>query len=84
MSEPSHPRYRIRWARVEVCNGYTCWRDWRCMAEALVMLPLGLSFWWPLRDAHWRTSERQAQGDIDHDIRLRLPPEGASLTAPAS
>lgn len=71
---PELPRYRIRWARVEGNSGR---RQWACIAEQMVTLPFGFTFWWPLRDAEWRHSEPQAQYDIDHDIEMRLPPSAS-------
>ena len=65
--------YRIRWARVEVCNGYRCWRERRCIAERRVSV-LGIwSFWWIVDDADWRTTDREAMRDINHDKQMRTP-----------
>lgn len=64
-------RYRIKWAIVEVCDGYRCWRDLRCIAQRRVSI-LGLSFWWPV-DGGWREAEAKAEQDIERDMDLRAP-----------
>jgi hypothetical protein len=68
-------RYRIRWARVEVCNGYRCWMEQRCIAERRVWFG-PISWWWPVRSAGWRQGDPEAARDIEMDraIRSPLPP----------
>ena len=65
--------YRIRWDRVEVCNGYRCWRERRCIAERRVSV-LGIwSLWLPAPECHWRTTEAEAVRDINNDKQMRAP-----------
>ncbi|MFV1530631.1 hypothetical protein [Phaeobacter sp. JH209A] len=65
--------YRVREARVEVCNGYRCWRERRFCAERRVSV-LGLLFWWwPVIDFGWRKTEAQALEDAQRDAGLRAP-----------
>lgn len=65
--------YRIRWARVDVCNGYRCWRERRCIAERRISV-LGIwSFWFPIGEMQWRTTEEEAMMDVDYDKKMRAP-----------
>lgn len=66
--------YRIRWARVEVCNGYRCWHERRCLAERRVPLLFGaFSIWVPVDGTRPRCDEAQAMADIEADRALRAP-----------
>lgn len=64
--------YRVREARVEVCNGYRCWRERRFIADRRVFV-LWFSFWWPAESALWRITASQAQADAECDADLRSP-----------
>lgn len=65
--------YRIREARVEVCNGRRCWHERRFIAERRITL-LGLfSWWWPVRDSMWHAVPEQARLDAERDAMLRAP-----------
>lgn len=66
--------YRVREARVEVCNGYRCWYERRHMAERRVTLFGRSLWWWPVLNAEWRTTADEALADIDDDRRLRAKP----------
>lgn len=63
--------YRINWARVQVCNGYNCWKERRCMAEREVRV-FGIHlFWWPVGE--WREYESLSVRDIERDVDMRKP-----------
>lgn len=67
-------RYRVREARVEVCNGYRCWNERRFIAERRVFI-FGLRlWWWPVLDAEWRKFIDQASADAERDYSLRAKP----------
>lgn len=61
--------YRTREARIEVCNGYTCWHERRFHAERLVRLWF-LSWWWPVTDGAWRKTREEALRDVEYDRHL--------------
>lgn len=65
--------YRIRWAVVEVCNGYTCWKERRCLAQKIVKFLWLFPMWWPVDGADWRRSEAEAERDIARDVNLLRP-----------
>jgi hypothetical protein len=65
--------YRVREAIVDVCNGYTCWRDRRFIAERRVTLFGLVSWWWPVTDGKWRETSHEARQDAESDARLRAP-----------
>ena len=68
------PRYRVREAQVEVCNGYRCWKERRFIAERRVVA-FGLHlWWWPVPNAEWRVTVELAAGDAERDRCLRLKP----------
>lgn len=71
--------YRIRWAIVERCNGYTCRPARMCIAERRVTIFWIIRFWSPFRAAEWRETQRQAEMDIEMDIRLNALLPGAIL-----
>jgi hypothetical protein len=66
-------KYRVREARVEVCNGHRCWNERRFIAERRVSLFGLLSWWWPVLDAEWRITAHYARCDAERDARLRSP-----------
>lgn len=66
-------RYRVREARVRVCNGYRGWFERRFIAERRVVLCFGISWWWPVTDGEWRASAEQARRDAEWDAHLRAP-----------
>lgn len=63
--------YRVRQARVEVCNGYHCWIERRWIAERRALLLWLFPIWWPVGDC--RASEGAARRDAVEDAVLRLP-----------
>jgi hypothetical protein len=63
--------YRVREARIEVCNGYTCWRERRFRAERKRSFLGLLHFWGSVDDGGWRRAVSEAQGDIDEDVKMR-------------
>lgn len=65
--------YRIREARVEVCNGYRGWHERRFIAERHVTLLGILSWWWPVTDGRWRETRHEAKCDVERDIELHAP-----------
>jgi hypothetical protein len=64
--------YRIREARIEVCNGRHCWHERRFIAERRITF-LGMKWWWPVIDWGWRNTANEAQCDAEHDAYLRKP-----------
>lgn len=69
--------YRVREARVEVCNGYRCWHERRFIAERRLTLLGIISWWWPVIDCNWRKTAHESRIDAERDADLRKP-----LTAP--
>ena len=67
------PRYRIREARVEVCNGHRCWYERRFGAERRVSLFGVLAWWWPVVNFQWRQTAEAASKDAEQDASLRVP-----------
>lgn len=65
--------YRVREARIEVCNGYRCWHERRFVAERRVRFLGVLSWWWPVIDCEWRTTAQEARTDAEKDSKLRAP-----------
>lgn len=65
--------YRVREARIEVCNGYQCWHERRFIAERRVSLFGVLSWWWPVIDGDWRPMAHVARCDAERDAKLRAP-----------
>lgn len=65
--------YRVREARVEVCNGYRCWFERRFAAERRISLFGLISFWWPVTNGGWRTTACAAHADAEADMELRAP-----------
>lgn len=65
--------YRIRWAIVERCNGYTCWPERMCIAERRVTVFWFIRFWFPFGVAGWRKTQEAAEMDIQRDISLNAP-----------
>jgi hypothetical protein len=65
--------YRVREARVQVCNGYHCWRERRFVAERRISVLGLLSWWWPVWDFAWRRTEAQAVEDMHWDASMRAP-----------
>lgn len=66
-------QYRVREARVEVCNGYRCWHERRFIAERRVTIFGLLSWWWPVLDGEWRPTAHAARCDAERDAKLRAP-----------
>ena len=66
-------QYRIREARIEVCNGRRCWHERRFSAERRVILFGLLPIWWPVLDWDWRATKTEAKRDIERDAQLRAP-----------
>lgn len=66
-------KYRVREARVEVCNGSRCWHERRFIAERRVSLFGLLSWWWPVIDGEWRKTASGARHDAEQDAELRAP-----------
>ena len=66
-------RYRVREARVEVCDGRRCWHERRFLAERRVSLFGLVSWWWPVIDGDWRSTPYGARCDAERDAGLRLP-----------
>lgn len=73
--------YRIRQARVEVCNGYRCWREKRFGAERRISAFGIFYFWWPVSDFGWRATREQAEFDAMQDANLREPLEATSFVS---
>ena len=66
--------YRITEATVEVCNGRTCWKERRYMAQKQHSILWGAVTWWfPCINAEWRSTEAEAGRDIQCDWVLRQP-----------
>ncbi|PWE26710.1 hypothetical protein C4N9_20840 [Pararhodobacter marinus] len=65
--------YRIKWARVTVCNRYGCWKERRCIAQRRVSILGFIRFWWPLEDGDWRIDESRCYADIENDMAVRAP-----------
>lgn len=66
-------QYRIRWAVVQRCNGYSCWPERMCIAERRISLLWILPMWWPMDSSRWRITEVEAERDIEACISLRQP-----------
>lgn len=59
--------YRIRWARIQRCNGRTCWPARMCIAERRVRFLWLFPLWWPAELSKWRDTEAEAERDIQAD-----------------
>ena len=66
-------QYRIRQARIEVCNGQRCWHERRFIAERRVRPFNLLPIWWPVIDSEWRCKAADARRDVERDSCLRQP-----------
>ncbi|KAB2543271.1 hypothetical protein AL035_02055 [Salipiger aestuarii] len=66
-------RYRIRKARIEVCDGSHCWHTRRFIAERRINLFGFIPIWWAVIDARWRCTPADARVDVDRDAKLRAP-----------
>ena len=66
-------RYRVREARVEVCDGFRSRHERRFLAERWVKMFGPIGFWWPVNGGEWRRIENDAIDDIHREIEFQGP-----------
>ncbi|MBL4929354.1 hypothetical protein [Fuscibacter oryzae] len=65
------PEYRVKQARVEVCNGFTSHYENLWIAQRRVTL-FGISlWWWPVLNARWSRTKAEARLDAVRDADMR-------------
>lgn len=65
-------KYRIRWEIITIHSRACSYTQRMCVAERKVRF-LCFSWWAPVVDFDWRSSEAEAISDIERDARIRSP-----------